>query len=190
MAKIEVNAASYAPYEEKMQVTLRVLDEEFNTIRAGRANPRVLDHIVVPYYGVDTPLNQVANIQVPEARQILITPWEAKVIKDIERAIQASDLGINPQNDGKSIRLNFPALTEERRRDLTKEVSKLGEEAKVAIRNVRREGIDVYRAHLKNKEMAEDDFYQFEEGMQKLTDKYTEKVDKAVESKNKELMEL
>lgn len=187
---IEVNQNSYKPYEEKMQTTLRVLDDTFNTIRAGRANPRLLDTITVPYYGVDSPLQQVANIQVPEARLITITPWEPKMLKEIERAIQASDLGINPNNDGKCIRLAFPQLTEERRKDLTREVNKIGEESKVAIRNIRRDAIDTYRSHLKNKEISEDEMYQFEDEIQKLTDRYVEKVEKAVDAKNKELMEF
>lgn len=190
MANIEVSAASLKPYEEKMKVTLNVLDDDFNQIRAGRANPRLLDRITVDYYGVETPIPQVANIQVPEARQITITPWDTNLIKDIERAIQASDLGINPQNDGKMLRLIFPQLTEERRRELTRDVNKLGEEAKVAVRNVRREGIDDFRTHEKNSDISEDDLYYFEEEMQKVTDKYTEKIDKAVKEKEKELMEI
>lgn len=190
MAQIEITKDSYKPYEEKMQMTLKVLEDEFNQIRAGRANPRLLDRITIDYYGVETPLNQVANIQVPEARMITITPWEAKVLTDIERAIQASDIGINPLNDGKMIRLAFPELTEERRRDLSKEVSKYGEEAKVSLRNVRREALDVYKKHMKNSEISEDNYYLFEDEVQKLTDRYTEEVDKAVEKKSKELMEL
>ncbi|MDO5734197.1 MAG: ribosome recycling factor [Eubacteriales bacterium] len=190
MARIELSSATYKPYEEKMQTTLRVLDDEFNTIRAGRANPRLLDRITVPYYGVETPLNQVANVQVPEARLITITPWETKVLTDIEKAIQASDLGINPLNDGKMIRLAFPELTEDRRKDLTKDVSRMGEEAKVSLRNIRREALDLFKKHLKNSDLSEDEYYVFEDEIQKLTDRYTEKVDSAVEKKSKELMEL
>lgn len=178
------------PYEEKMTKTLSVLDQDFNTIRAGRANPKILDQITVDYYGAPTPLNQVANVQVPEARLIVITPWDAKLLKDIERAIQMSDLGINPQNDGKCIRLAFPALTEERRKDLTKEVSGLGENAKVAVRNIRREALDTFRKELKDKQIPEDRFYALETDLQKLTDKYTEKVDAAVSAKEKELMDF
>ena len=139
------------PYEEKMQKTLSVLDGDFNTIRAGRANPRVLDQITIDYYGVETPINQVANIQVPEARMIVITPWDASSLKDIERALQMSDLGIPPNNDGKCLRLIFPPLTEDRRRDLTRQVSKMGEESKVAVRNIRREAIDSFKAKQKQK---------------------------------------
>ncbi|MDO5033484.1 MAG: ribosome recycling factor [Eubacteriales bacterium] len=187
---IELNAGTYKPYEERMQASIRVLEDQFNTIRAGRANPRLLDSITVEYYGVPSPLQQVANIQVPEARLMTITPWDSSMLKEIERALQASDLGINPMNDGKLIRLAFPQLTEERRIELTKDVNKLGEETKVAIRNIRRDGIDTFRGYQKNGEVREDDLYAFEEEMQKLTDKYVGKVDKAVENKNKELMEL
>lgn len=177
-------------YEDKMTKTLSVLDQDFNTIRAGRANPKILDQITVDYYGSPTPINQVANVQVPEARLIVITPWDPKLLKDLERALQMSDLGINPQNDGKCIRLAFPALTEERRKELTREVSALGENAKVAIRNIRREALDAFRKQLKDKQMPEDHFYTLETDLQKLTDKYTEKVDQAVSAKDKELMEF
>ncbi len=178
------------PFEEKMVKTLSVLDEDFNTIRAGRANPRVLDHITVPYYGVDTPINQVANIQVPEARMIVITPWDSSALKDLERALQSSDLGIPPNNDGKCLRLIFPPLTEERRRDLTKQVSKMGEEAKVAVRNIRREAMDNFKKMLKNKEVSEDVYHDLEDRTQKLTDRFIEKVGDAVSDKEKELMEI
>lgn len=187
---IELSSASYKPYEEKMKTSISVLENNFNSIRAGRANPRLLDHITVDYYGAETPLQQVANVQVPEARMITITPWEAKMLGEIEKAIQASDIGINPLNDGKCIRLAFPQLTEERRRDLTKDVNKLGEEAKVSIRNVRREALDLFKEYEKNGEIREDDYYTFESEMQKLTDKYVGEVDKAVERKNEEVMEL
>lgn len=190
MADIELNQGTYKEFEDKMETTLRVLDDQFNHVRAGRANPRLLDAITVPYYGVDTALQQVANVQVPEARLITITPWESKMLKEIERSILASDLGITPMNDGKCIRLAFPALTEERRKELTKDVSKMGEEAKVAIRNVRREGIDQFRTHLKNKAISEDTMFQFEAEIQKITDKFIAKVDSAVEHKNNELMEV
>lgn len=190
MADIEINQRTYKEFEEKMETTLRVLDDQFNQVRAGRANPRLLDTITVPYYGVDTALQQVANVQVPEARLITITPWETKMLKEIERAILASDLGITPMSDGKCIRLAFPPLTEDRRKELTRDVSKMGEEAKIAIRNVRREGIDQFRTHLKNKEISEDTMYQFEEEIQTITDKYISKVEQAVEHKNKELMEV
>lgn len=190
MAMIQVTEQTYQPYEEKMKATLRVLDDTLNSVRAGRANPRLLDGITVPYYGVDTPLAQVANVQVPEARLIQITPWDPKILKEINRSILGSDLGITPIDDGKTIRLVFPPLTEDRRKELTKEVSKMGEESKVAVRNIRREAMDTYKAHLKNKEMAEDDFYDFEDRIQKLTDQYVEKVEKAIDSKNKELLEV
>lgn len=179
-----------ANFEEKMQASLKHLETEFNNIRAGRANPRLLDSITIEYYGTQTPLQQVANVQVPEARMITITPWDANTLKEIEKAIQASNLGINPVNDGKMIRLVFPQLTEDKRKELTKDVNKLGEEAKITIRNVRREAIDDYRAQEKNGEIREDDLYSLEDETQKLTDKYVEKVDQAVEKKNAELMEL
>ena len=178
------------PFEAKMTKTISVLDEDFNTIRAGRANPKILDQIMVDYYGSPTPINQVANVQVPEARMIVITPWDTKMLRDLARAIQMSDIGINPQNDGKCIRLAFPVLTEERRRDLTKEVAQLGEAANVAIRNIRREALDKFRRQLKDKAMPEDDFYSLEADLQKLTDKFTGKVDAAVAAKDKELMEF
>ena len=190
MSRIEFTSTTYDPYEERMQKTLRVLDSDFNTIRAGRANPRVLDQITVGYYGVDTPINQVANIQVADARMIMITPWDPSMLKDLERAIQMSDLGINPQNDGKALRLIFPQLTEERRRELTRDVSRIGEDSKVAIRNIRRDAIDTFRQHLKDKRITEDEMYQVEDSVQKLTDKYIEQIDKAVERKEKELMEI
>lgn len=186
----DVNTNPLQSFEEKMTKTLSVLDQDFNTIRAGRANPKILDQISVDYYGSPTPINQVANVQVPEARLIVITPWDPKLLKDLERAIQMSDIGINPQNDGKCIRLGFPALTEERRRDLSREVAQLGEDAKVAIRNVRREALEKFRRQLKDKAMPEDDFYGLESELQKLTDKYTGKVDTAVSAKEKELMEI
>ena len=190
MAEIIIDKNTYKEYEEKMDASLRALGDAFNTIRAGRANPRLLDNITVDYYGSQTPLSQVANIQVPEARLISITPWEVSMLKEIERAILASDLGITPMNDGKCIRLSFPPLTEDRRKDLTKEVSKMAEEAKISVRNARRDGIDTYRAHLKKKEISEDQMFQFEEEIQKLTDSFVEKIDQAAERKNKELMEV
>jgi ribosome recycling factor len=190
MAIVEINKDSFSPYEEKMKKTLHVLDEEFNAIRAGRANPKVLDRISIEYYGVPTPINQVANIQVPEPRQITITPWDPTSLKLIEKSIQASDLGINPNNDGKMIRLVFPALTEERRKDLVRQVGKYGEEAKVAIRNLRRDGLDHFRALLKKKELTEDQMSEVETSLQKLTDRFVSEIDKAVNLKEKDLMEL
>lgn len=190
MSMIILNKDSYKPFEEKMVKTLHVLQDEFNSIRAGRANPKVLDRIMIDYYGVQTPIQQVANIQVPEPRLISITPWDPTSLKAIEKAIQASDLGINPNNDGKSLRLVFPPLTEERRKDLVKQVNKYSEEAKVAIRNIRREGIEKYRGHLKKKELTEDGLTEVETELQKMTDKYIAEIDKAVAQKDKDLMEV
>jgi ribosome recycling factor len=190
MAMIEITPATYLPYEEKMQKTLHVLHENYNAIRAGRANPKVLDRISIEYYSVPTPINQVANIQVPEPRLITITPWDPTSLKLIERAIQASDLGINPSSDGRMLRLVFPALTEERRRDLVKSIHKYAEEARVAIRNIRREALDKYRAHLKKKELTEDSLADLELNLQKLTDRHIVEIDKITLDKEKDLMEL
>ena len=175
------------PYDEKMQKTLKNLDGELGTIRAGRANPKVLDRIFVDYYGSPTPLQQVANISVPEPRLIQIQPWEKKMIKEIEKAIQLSDLGINPTNDGSVVRLVFPELTEERRKDLAKDVKKKGEAAKVAIRNIRRDGNDAFKK-LKGTEVSEDEIKDLEDELQKITDKYIKDVDNAVDVKSKEVM--
>ena len=174
--------------EEKMEKTLSSLAEDYSTIRAGRANPNVLNKITVDYYGSPTPLQQVANISVPEARMLVIQPWDRSLIKAIEKAIQASDVGINPNNDGTVIRLVFPELTEERRKDLSKDVKKKGEAAKVAIRNIRRDGLDSCKKAQKAGEITEDDQKKDEDEAQKLTDKYIGKVDKAVEAKTKEIM--
>lgn len=174
-------------YDDKMQKTIKSLDSELGTIRAGRANPKVLDRIMVDYYGTPTPLQQVGNISVPEPRLIQIQPWEKKMIKEIEKAIQMSDLGINPTNDGSVIRLVFPELTEERRKELAKDVKKKGEAAKVAIRNIRRDGNDAFKK-LKGSEVSEDEIKDLEEELQKITDKYIKDIDKAVEVKSKEVM--
>jgi len=174
--------------EERMQKTLDNLKEEFVTIRAGRANPGVLNKLTVDYYGVPTPIQQMANISVPEARILLIQPWDRSTIKSIERAIHASDIGINPSNDGSVIRLVFPELTEERRKDLVKDVKKKGEAAKVAVRNIRRDVVDSIKKAQKGGEITEDDQKKDEEAAQKLTDKYIEKVEKTVEDKTKEIM--
>ena len=171
-----------------MQKTLDNLNDEFVTIRAGRANPGVLNRVTVDYYGVPTPIQQMANVSVPEARILLIQPWDRSTIQNIERAIQASDIGINPNNDGSVIRLVFPELTEERRKDLTKDVRKKGEAAKVAVRNIRRDTVDSIKKAQKAGEITEDDQKADEEKIQKLTDKFVEKVDKAVEAKTKEIM--
>ena len=174
-------------YEEKMQKTLKNLDGEFASIRAGRANPNILNKLTVDYYGTPTPIQQVANISVPEARLIQIQPWEKKLIREIEKAIQMSDIGINPTNDGSVIRLVFPELTEERRKELVKDVKKKGEAAKVAVRNIRRDGNDAFKK-LKGTEVSEDEIKDMEEDLQKLTDKYIKEVDKSVEAKSKEVM--
>ena len=174
--------------EERMQKTLDNLKEEFVTIRAGRANPGVLNKLTVDYYGVPTPIQQMANISVPEARILVIQPWDRSTIKGIERAIQASDIGINPNNDGTVIRLVFPELTEERRKDLVKDVKKKGEAAKVALRNIRRDTVESIKKAQKAGEITEDDQKKDEEAAQKLTDKFVEKIDKTVEEKTKEIM--
>lgn len=174
-------------YDEKMQKSIHSLEGELATIRAGRANPHVLDRIVVDYYGSPTPIQQVANVSVPEPRMIQIQPWEKSMIREIEKAIQVSDLGINPTNDGTCIRLIFPELTEERRKELAKDVKKKGEAAKVAVRNIRRDGNDVFKK-LKGSEVSEDEIKDLEDELQKLTDKYIKEVDKAVEVKTKEVM--
>ena len=176
------------PYETKMGKSYDALLKEYASIRAGRANPHVLDKIRVDYYGTPTPLQQVGNISVPEARVIMIQPWEKKMIREIEKAIMTSDLGINPTNDGSSIRLIFPELTEERRKVLAKDVKKKGDEAKVAIRNIRRDANDAFKKMNKNNELTEDDQKDLEEKIQKLTDKYVKEIDKAIEEKTNEIM--
>ena len=180
--------ARLVSYEEKMTKTMHNLEEEYGSIRAGRANPHVLDRIRVDYYGTPSPIQSVANISVPEPRMIQIQPWEASLVKEIEKAIHMSDLGINPTNDGKVIRLVFPELTEERRKDLAKEVKKKGEDAKVAIRNIRRDAIDYVKKMGKNDGLSEDEIKDLEDGVQKLTDKFIADVDKAVEVKSKEIL--
>lgn len=175
------------PYEAKMKKAYEYLEADFATIRAGRANPHVLDKIKVDYYGTPTPIQQVGNISVPEARMIQIAPWEKTLIKEIEKAIQTSDLGINPSNDGAVIRLVFPELTEERRKDLVKEVKKKGEESKVAIRNIRRDGNDSFKK-LAKEDISEDEIKQLEENLQKMTDKFIKEVDKLIETKSQEIM--
>ena len=176
------------PFDEKMQKTMNNLSEEFGSIRAGRANPHVLDKLRVDYYGTPTPIQQVANVSVPEPRMIQIQPWEASMVKVIEKAIMTSDLGINPTNDGKTIRLLFPELTEERRKELAKDVKKKGENAKVAIRNIRRDANDTFKKLSKSEDISEDEISDLEEQTQKLTDKYIAEVDKAVEGKTKEIL--
>ncbi len=183
-------------YEDKMQKTMNNLNDEYNGIRAGRANPHLLDKLRVDYYGTPTPVQQVANVNVPEPRMIQIQPWEPSMVKAIEKAINTSDLGINPTNDGKLIRLVFPELTEERRKELAKErrkelvkdVKKKGENAKVAIRNIRRDGNDMLKKLSKSDDISEDEVHDLEDELQKLTDKYIVKVDKAVDEKSKEIL--
>lgn len=175
-------------FENKMNRTIELLQEEFSSIRAGRANPHVLDKIMVNYYGNPTPIQQVGNISVPEARLIQIQPWEKNLLKEIEKAINMSDLGINPTNDGSCIRLVFPELTEERRKDLSKDIKKKGEDAKVACRNVRRDAVEKIKKMQKASEITEDDQKDGESKIQKITDKAIEKIDQVVENKTKEIM--
>ena len=175
-------------YEEKKQKSLTNLEGEYTAIRAGRANPRILDRIQIDYYGTPSPLQSVANISVPEARMIQIQPWDASLIKDIEKAILSSDLGLTPANDGKVIRLVFPELTEERRKELAKEVKKKGEDAKVAIRNIRRDANDFVKKEAKANTISEDEQKQSEDEIQKLTDRYVAKIEKAIETKSNEVM--
>ena len=177
-----------ADYEEKMQKALDNLESEYGTIRAGRANPHILDKSKVDYYGTPTGMQGVANVSVPEAQTLMITPWEAKMIKEIEKAIMASDLGLNPSNDGKSVILHFPKLTEDRRKELAKDIKKKGEAAKVAVRNIRRDANEAVKKQEKAGEISEDDRKDEEEKIQKKTDKFTAEIDKMVESKTKEIM--
>ena len=177
-----------AVFEEKMGKSLANLEEEFAGIRAGRANPHVLDKLRVDYYGTPSPIQSVANVSVPEPRMIQIQPWEASMVKEIEKAIMCSDLGINPTNDGKVIRLVFPELTEERRKELAKDIKKKGENAKVAVRNIRRDAIDHFKKVGKEEDLPEDEIKDLEDTIQKLTDEYVAKVDKAVDAKSKEIL--
>ena len=180
----------YEEIEEKMKKAVSVLEEQLGTVRAGRANPKILDKILVEYYGVPTPINQVANIMVPEARMITIQPWDASLLKEVEKAILKADIGINPNNDGKMIRLIFPELTEDRRKELVKDIKKMSEDSKIALRNIRRDGIDGFKAQEKASEITEDDLHKAEDDIQKLTDKYVAKIDDAVGNKEKEVMSL
>ena len=175
------------PFDTKMQKSVASLESELATIRAGRANPNVLNKLTVDYYGIPTPIQQVANISVPEARMIQIQPWEKSLIKEIEKAIMTSDIGINPSNDGSVIRLIFPELTEDRRKEIVKDVKKKGETAKVAIRNIRRDGNDAFKK-LKGSDVSEDEIKDLESELQKLTDKYIANIDKAVDVKSKEVL--
>lgn len=175
-------------FEEKMGKSVESLQSELTTIRAGRANPHILDKITVDYYGTPTPLQQVANISVPEARMIQIQPWEASLIKEIEKAILTSDLGLTPNNDGKAVRLVFPELTEERRKELVKDVKKKGENAKVAIRNIRRDGNDFIKKQGKENDTSEDEIKQAEDKIQKMTDKFIAEIDDIIENKSKDIL--
>ena len=177
-------------FEDKMKSAVEHLERELKTVRAGRANASVLDRISVDYYGSPTPIQQIASVSTPDARSLLIQPWDGSVLKGIEKAILASDLGINPQNDGRAIRLVFPALTEERRRDLAKQVKKYSEDAKVAVRNIRRDAMEKFKAQKKKSEITEDDFKVIEKDMQKLTDDYIKEVERIADEKEKELMEI
>jgi ribosome recycling factor len=180
----------YNMVEQKMEKTIDHLLEEFANIRAGRANPAILNKVEVDYYGMSTPINQVGTISVPEARQIQIIPWDKSMLSAIEKAINKSDIGINPMNDGTSIRLMFPELNEQRRKELAKEIRSLGEDTKVAIRNIRREAIDLAKAKQKSAEITEDGLEIIEEKIQKITDKYIQNIDKIADGKEKEIMEI
>ena len=182
--------SDYIEFESKMKKTAEVLKTQLASVRAGRANAAVLDQITVDYYGVPTPIQQVASVSVPDPRSLLIQPWDASVLKGIEKAILASELGINPQNDGRVIRLVFPQLTEERRKELAKQVKKYGEEAKVAVRNIRREAIDKFKKQQKASEITEDDYKTVEKDIQKLTDDYIKEVEGIADKKEKELFEI
>lgn len=182
--------SDYIEFESKMKKTAEVLKTQLASVRAGRANAAVLDQITVDYYGVPTPIQQVASVSVPDPRSLMIQPWDASVLKGIEKAILASELGINPQNDGRVIRLVFPQLTEERRKELAKQVKKYGEEAKVAVRNIRRDAIDKFKKQQKASEITEDDYKTIEKDIQKLTDDYIKEVDNIADKKEKELFEI
>ena len=180
----------YTNIEERMKKTINNFEENLSEIRAGRANPAILNKVTVDYYGTPTPINQVAGISVPEARLIVIQPWDMSVLKEIERAILASDVGITPNNDGKVIRLNFPELNEERRKDIVKDIRKMAEETKVTVRGVRRDGIDEFKKMQKDSVITEDELKQAEDQIQKLTDKHVEEIDKILADKEKEIMTL
>lgn len=182
--------ADLTQFESKMKKTIASFEQELTTIRVGRANAAVLDKVVVDYYGSPTPIKEMAEIKVPEARSLVITPWDASTLKAIEKAINASDVGINPVNDGKTIRLAFPQLTEDRRKEITKQVAKYGEEAKVALRNIRRDANDLFKDMKKKSEMTEDEQKTSEKNAQDMTDKYIKEVDKIIEKKTKEIMEI
>ena len=185
-----MNKSDYVQYTDRMDKTIEVMQANFAAVRAGRANAAVLDQIRVDYYGTPTPINQIASIASPDPRTLTIQPWDGSTMKLIEKAIQQSDLGINPQNDGRIIRLLFPQLTEERRKDLIKQIRKYGEESKTAIRNIRRDAMEDFKAQKKKSEITEDDQKNAEKDMQKLTDDYVKQIDQLVEKKEKELSEI
>ena len=180
----------YKNIEDRMEKSINVYAEKLSEVRAGRANPAILNKVKIDYYGTPTPINQVAGVSVPEARLIVIQPWDISVLKEIEKAILASDIGINPNNDGKVIRLAFPELTEERRKELVKDIKKIAEEAKVAVRQVRRDGLDEFKAKQKNSEITEDELKLAENDIQKITDKMIEEIDKILDNKEKEIMSV
>jgi len=183
-------ASTYKEIEGKMKKTISVLEEELVGIRAGRANPAILEKVTVDYYGVPTPVTQLGNVSVPEARMLVIQPWDAGIVKEIEKALLKSDIGITPNNDGKVIRLIFPPLTEERRKELVKVVHKKGEDAKIAIRSIRRDALDAFKVQKKNSEITEDDYKDIEKDMQRLTDNYIKEIDTIVANKEKEILEV
>jgi len=183
-------SSEYRVYESKMEKSVTFLESQFASVRAGRANAAVLDQVMISYYGTNTPIQQVASISSPDPRTLVIQPWDAGVLQDVEKAIQTSDLGINPQNDGKVIRLAFPQLTEERRKELDKQIKKYGEDCKVAIRNIRRDAMELFKKQQKTSEITEDDYKNTEKDMQKITDKFVKEVDELTVKKEKELFEL
>ena len=185
-----MNSSDYKEYTSRMDKTIEVMQSEFAAVRAGRANAAVLDQIKVDYYGTPTAIQSIATVSSPDPRSLVIQPWETKLLKDIEKAIQTSDLGINPQNDGRVIRLVFPQLTEERRKELGKQVKKYGEESKVAIRNIRRDAMEQFKAQKKKSEITEDDLKIAEKDLQKITDDYSKKIDELVAKKDKELQSI
>ena len=191
MGKARTNKdMDYNKFEEKMMKSISVYEENLAEVRAGRANPAILNKVMIDYYGTPTPINQVAGISVPEARMIVIQPWDASILKEIEKEILKSDIGINPNNDGKVIRLTFPELNEERRKEIVKDIRKMAEDARVAIRSIRRDAIDAAKAMQKNSEMSEDELKVAEDKIQKLTDKYVGEVDSLLEKKEKEVMSI
>lgn len=185
-----INKEEYKPYAEKMEKAISVLKSDLSTIRAGRANPAILEKLTIEYYGTTTPVTQVGSISVPEARMIVFQPWDMSILKSVEKAILASDIGITPQSDGKTIKLIFPPLTEERRKSLAKDVKKMAEDTKIAIRNIRRDAIEYFKGQKKKSTITEDDMKDAEKEVQNITDKHIAEVDKVVAAKEKEIMEI